>query len=116
MESRSFPSQTTANDGDITARVWSRGRHGLKLTGLGYGSLWDCVQGLKNLFDLPQMAALMCCKNPKRSIHVVADTSIDRRFDAYIIQRQTDGRLNGFHQAELRFVKCVRSRCEIVTL
>ena len=58
--------------------------------GLGSASLLGRVEGFKDLFDLPEMAALMCREHAKCSVHVVADTSVDGRFDAYFVQRQTN--------------------------
>src|SRR5437667_8567399 len=88
----------------------------LENSGLGCASVVGRVEGLKDLFDLPEMAALMCRKHAKCSIHVVADASVDGRFDAYFVQRQTNGRLNDSRQTELRFFESIPGRLEIVAL
>ena len=75
----------------------------LEKGGLGCASVVGRVEGLNDLSDLPEVAALMCREHAKCSVHVVADASVDGRFDVYCVRRQTYGRQNGSRQTELQF-------------
>ena len=63
---------------------------------------WWFSPVFKYLLDLPEMAALVRGQHTKCAIDVVAEASIDRRFDLHLVNRKASCGFNGLRQLDLR--------------
>ena len=72
------------------------------------------VKRLEDLFDLPEMAALMRRQHAKGAVHVVAEAGIHGRLNSHLINGKASRRPYGFRKLSLRFFKRTPGRIEVV--